>query len=80
MTISPRQFECVQRVPHAFHGSGLMVHENGIIETSTRTTATERDVEEVAANAMRHLEVARLAVLRMAFGQWSSSQWEVIDL
>ena len=57
-----------------------MVHENGIIVTSTRTPATERDVEEVAATAMRHLEMARLAILRLAFGQWSYSLWEVVDL
>lgn len=80
MTITRRQLECVERVPHVFHGSDLMVHENGIIVTSTRQQATEQDVEDLASNAMYHLDVARRTVLRLAFHQWSLSSWEIVDL
>ena len=80
MTITPRQRECVERFPHVFHGSDFMVHENGIIVTSTRQQATEQDVDDIVSNAMCNLDVVRNAILWAAFHQWSVLTWEFVDL
>lgn len=80
MTITSKQLNYVTRVPHAFHSSDLIVHENGIVVSSTRTQASDADVDRVAESALRHLDIARQVVLRSAFGQWSLSLWEVIDI
>lgn len=71
-------FWLVTTLPHVFHNPDFLVHENGVIVTSTRQHATDKDLYELAREPVRHWFVARRALLTAALNSWKSSQWEMV--
>lgn len=72
--MSDRHLWLVQTVPHAFHGSDLVVHENGIVSASTGRPATDDEVVSTTRDALRDVRV----LLETAFRRWSLMLWVVV--
>ena len=68
----------VSTLPHVFHGTDLIVNENGIFVSSTGQHATDDDLYELAREPVRHWWAARRALLTSALRSWKSSQWELV--
>lgn len=68
----------VSTVPHVFHGTDFLVHENGIVDPSTGEKVTPHDLKKAVRAGVEHWFRARKLVLNAALNSWKLSMWEVV--